>query len=36
MENKFTATELLTYANLQIASEALYEKLEAPAGKPNM
>ena len=26
MENTFTTTELLTYANLQIAAEALYSK----------
>ncbi|MBO7081353.1 MAG: hypothetical protein J6V99_04875, partial [Neisseriaceae bacterium] len=35
MENTFTATELLTYANLQIAAETLYGKLKAPAGNPS-
>ena len=31
----FSSTELLTYANLQIAAEALYGKLKSPAGKPD-
>ena len=31
----FSSTELLTYANLQIAAEALYGKLKSPAGNPN-
>ena len=31
----FTATELLTYANLQIAAEALYGKLESAVGNPS-
>ncbi|MBO7081355.1 MAG: hypothetical protein J6V99_04885 [Neisseriaceae bacterium] len=35
MNTTFTATELLTYANLQIAAEALYDKLKAPAGNPS-
>ena len=35
MNNTFTATELLTYANLQIAAEALYGKLKDPAGNPS-
>ena len=35
MENTFTATELLTYANLQIAAETLYGKLKDPAGNPS-
>ena len=30
--NTFSATELLAYANLQIAAEALYDLLESPAG----
>ena len=32
--NSFTATELLQFANLQIAAEVLYGKLTAPAGNP--
>ena len=35
MQN-FSSTELLTYANLQIAAEALYGKLKSPAGNPNV
>ncbi|MBR6027231.1 MAG: hypothetical protein IK065_06530, partial [Neisseriaceae bacterium] len=31
-QNNFSATELLTYANLQIAAEALYGHLTSPAG----
>ena len=31
----FTASELLEFANLQIAAEVLYGKLTAPAGNTN-
>ena len=31
----FSSTELLTYANLQIAAEALYGQLKSTAGNPN-
>ena len=31
----FSSTELLIYANLQIAAEALYGQLKSTAGNPN-
>ncbi|MBR7002292.1 MAG: hypothetical protein IKI11_06515 [Neisseriaceae bacterium] len=31
-QNNFSASELLTFANLQIAAEALYGNLKSPAG----
>ena len=34
-QNTFSSTELLTYANLQIAAEALYGQLGKPVGVPD-